>query len=47
VDIIVGPQSIVTLPELTVKASRSKGHVINIDLPEVAKIINNKLYIKQ
>ncbi|MDX5495763.1 MAG: tRNA (N6-isopentenyl adenosine(37)-C2)-methylthiotransferase MiaB, partial [Wolbachia endosymbiont of Nomada marshamella] len=37
VDIVVGPQSIATLPELIVKASRSKGHVINTDFPEVAK----------
>ncbi|KAF5269089.1 hypothetical protein FQR65_LT19236 [Abscondita terminalis] len=37
VDIVVGPQSIAALPELIVKASRSKGHVINTDFPEVAK----------
>ncbi|WP_168464817.1 tRNA (N6-isopentenyl adenosine(37)-C2)-methylthiotransferase MiaB [Wolbachia endosymbiont of Ctenocephalides felis wCfeT] len=37
VDIVVGPQSIAALPELIVKASRSKGHVIDTDFPEVAK----------
>lgn len=37
VDIVVGPQSIATLPELIVKASRSKGYVINTDFPEVTK----------
>ncbi|MGL9718861.1 MAG: tRNA (N6-isopentenyl adenosine(37)-C2)-methylthiotransferase MiaB [Wolbachia sp.] len=37
VDIVVGPQSIATLPELIAKASRSKGHAINTDFPEVAK----------
>ncbi|QCB62094.1 tRNA (N6-isopentenyl adenosine(37)-C2)-methylthiotransferase MiaB [Wolbachia endosymbiont of Brugia malayi] len=37
VDIVVGPQSITTLPELIVKASRSKGHVINTDFPKVMK----------
>ncbi len=37
VDIVVGPQSIHTLPELIVKAERGKGRVINIDFPEVSK----------
>ncbi|MBD0391715.1 tRNA (N6-isopentenyl adenosine(37)-C2)-methylthiotransferase MiaB [Wolbachia endosymbiont of Pentalonia nigronervosa] len=37
VDIVVGPQSIATLPELIVKASRSKGHIIDTDFPEIAK----------
>lgn len=37
VDIVVGPQSIATLPELIVKASRSKGHLIDTDFPEIAK----------
>ncbi|MGL9681438.1 MAG: tRNA (N6-isopentenyl adenosine(37)-C2)-methylthiotransferase MiaB [Wolbachia sp.] len=37
VNIVVGPQSIAALPELIVKASRSKGHVINIDFPEIVK----------
>ncbi len=37
VDIVVGPQSIAALPELIVKASRSKGHVIDTDFPEIAK----------
>ncbi|MGL9732903.1 MAG: tRNA (N6-isopentenyl adenosine(37)-C2)-methylthiotransferase MiaB [Wolbachia sp.] len=37
VDVVVGPQSIATLSELIVKANRSKGHVISIDFPEVAK----------
>ncbi|MDN5247522.1 MAG: tRNA (N6-isopentenyl adenosine(37)-C2)-methylthiotransferase MiaB [Wolbachia endosymbiont of Tyrophagus putrescentiae] len=37
VDIVVGPQSIAALPELIVKTSRSKGHTIDIDFPEIAK----------
>ncbi|MBV0899394.1 MAG: tRNA (N6-isopentenyl adenosine(37)-C2)-methylthiotransferase MiaB [Wolbachia endosymbiont of Fragariocoptes setiger] len=37
VDIVVGPQSIDTLPELILKTSRNKGHVINIDFPEMSK----------
>lgn len=37
VDIVVGPQSIAALPELIVKASRSKGHIIDTDFPEIAK----------
>lgn len=37
VDIVVGPQSIASLPELIVKASRRKGHTIDTDFPEVAK----------
>jgi len=37
VDIVVGPQSIAALPELIVKASRSKGHLIDTDFPEIAK----------
>ncbi|WP_025263962.1 tRNA (N6-isopentenyl adenosine(37)-C2)-methylthiotransferase MiaB [Wolbachia endosymbiont of Onchocerca volvulus] len=34
---VVGPQSIATLPELIVKASRDKNHVVNTDFPEIAK----------
>ncbi|NUY39727.1 tRNA (N6-isopentenyl adenosine(37)-C2)-methylthiotransferase MiaB [Wolbachia endosymbiont of Litomosoides brasiliensis] len=37
VDIVVGPQSIATLSELIIKASRNKGHIINTDFPEVVK----------
>ncbi|MDG7056456.1 MAG: tRNA (N6-isopentenyl adenosine(37)-C2)-methylthiotransferase MiaB [Wolbachia endosymbiont of Meromenopon meropis] len=37
VDIVVGPQNIATLPELIVKASRSKSHLINTDFPESIK----------
>ncbi len=37
VDVVVGPQSIASLPELIVKASRSKGHLIDTDFPEIAK----------
>ncbi|MCV3769124.1 MAG: tRNA (N6-isopentenyl adenosine(37)-C2)-methylthiotransferase MiaB, partial [Wolbachia pipientis] len=34
---VVGPQDIATLPELVVKAGRSKGYVINTDFPEITK----------
>ncbi|UTO55214.1 tRNA (N6-isopentenyl adenosine(37)-C2)-methylthiotransferase MiaB [Neoehrlichia mikurensis] len=37
VDIIVGPQSIHTLPELITKIQRSKGRSINIDFPTISK----------
>ncbi|WP_339045244.1 tRNA (N6-isopentenyl adenosine(37)-C2)-methylthiotransferase MiaB [Candidatus Mesenet endosymbiont of Agriotes lineatus] len=46
VDVVVGPQSIHTLPELIVKAERDKGRAINIDFPEISKF--DKLpYYKQ
>ncbi|AHX04730.1 tRNA-i(6)A37 thiotransferase enzyme MiaB [Ehrlichia japonica] len=37
VDIVVGPQSIHTLPELIIKARRIKKQVINIDFPVISK----------
>ena len=37
VNIVVGPQSIHTLPELLVKAHRIKKQVINIDFPVISK----------
>ncbi|AHX03888.1 tRNA-i(6)A37 thiotransferase enzyme MiaB [Ehrlichia chaffeensis str. Heartland] len=37
VDIVVGPQSIHTLPELIIKARRMKKQVINIDFPIISK----------
>ncbi|WDM85623.1 tRNA (N6-isopentenyl adenosine(37)-C2)-methylthiotransferase MiaB [Ehrlichia sp. JZT12] len=37
VDIVVGPQSIHTLPELIIKARRIKNQVINIDFPIISK----------
>ncbi|WFW29926.1 MAG: tRNA (N6-isopentenyl adenosine(37)-C2)-methylthiotransferase MiaB [Wolbachia endosymbiont of Menacanthus eurysternus] len=37
VDIVIGTQSIATLPELIIKINRNKGRIINIDFPEVPK----------
>ncbi|GAT77098.1 (dimethylallyl)adenosine tRNA methylthiotransferase, partial [Ehrlichia ruminantium] len=37
VDIVVGPQSIHTLPELIVKARKIKKQIINIDFPVISK----------
>ena len=37
VDIVVGPQSIHTLPELIIKARRIRKQVINIDFPVISK----------
>ncbi|QGR02344.1 tRNA (N6-isopentenyl adenosine(37)-C2)-methylthiotransferase MiaB [Ehrlichia ruminantium] len=37
VDIVVGPQSIHTLPELIIKARKIKKQVINIDFPAISK----------
>ncbi|KJV68656.1 tRNA-i(6)A37 thiotransferase enzyme MiaB [Candidatus Neoehrlichia lotoris str. RAC413] len=37
IDIIVGPQSLHTLPELIIKIQRSKGRYINIEFPVISK----------
>src|SRR5690606_5130847 len=37
VDIVVGPQSIQSLPDLLSKVKRDSGYAINIDFPEHAK----------
>lgn len=37
VDIVIGPQSIQSLPDLLSKVKRDKGHAIDLDFPEHAK----------
>lgn len=37
VDIVVGPQSYQTLPELVAKIKRDKGHAINLEFPQIDK----------
>lgn len=37
VDIVIGPQSIQSLPDLLSKVKRDQGHAMNIDFPEHAK----------
>jgi tRNA-2-methylthio-N6-dimethylallyladenosine synthase len=37
VDIVIGPQSIQSLPDLLSKVKRDNGHAINLDFPEHAK----------
>lgn len=37
VSVVVGPQSVHTLPELIGKVQRKRGHVINVDFPEDSK----------
>jgi tRNA-2-methylthio-N6-dimethylallyladenosine synthase len=38
VDIVIGPQSIQSLPDLLSKVKRDNGHAINLDFPEHAKL---------
>lgn len=40
VDIVVGPQSINSLPDLLAKVKRDQGHAIDLDFPEQAKFDN-------